>query len=142
MTKARAWVVTLVFAVALALPAIPGLLGDNFPISTYPMFSGRQSQTATIARAEGIHGDGSTSRLEPSDVANDEVIQAFETLRQATQQGPEASLDLCQRIAGRLSRDDYASVRLLTETYNVIQYFEEDEEPLTSNVHATCEVSP
>ena len=141
MSRARAYLATAIFGIAVALPAIPGLLDDDFPISTYPMFSGRQSETATIARAEGVRDDGSTGRLEPSIVANDEVIQAFETLRQAIRQGRQASLDLCERIAGRLSPEDYARVRLVTETYNVIDYFDDEDQPLTTNVHASCEVA-
>lgn len=140
MTRAKAYVLTLVFGVAVILPAIPGLMGDDFPISTYPMFSGRQSETATIARAEGLRADGSASRLQPSLVANDEVIQAFETLRQAISKGPEATLALCRRIAGRVSAHDYTEIRLLTETYNVIEYFDSDKGPLTSSVQASCEV--
>ena len=140
MMRAKAYALTLVLGAAVLLPAIPGLMGDDFPISTYPMFSGRQSETATIARAEGVRVDGSATRLEPSLVANDEVIQAFETLRQAIRQGPEASLALCLRIAGKMSADAYTEVRLLAETYDVIEYFDSDKEPLASRVHASCEV--
>ncbi|HEX5939667.1 MAG TPA: hypothetical protein VFZ12_04860, partial [Dehalococcoidia bacterium] len=120
MRKLRAYVLTGLFGLAVALPAIPGLVGDDFPISTYPMFSGRQSETASIARAEGVRADGSTGRLSPSLVANDEVIQAFETIRQAIYQGPEATTELCDRVAGRLEPDEYESVRIVTSIYNVI----------------------
>ncbi|MPZ23947.1 MAG: hypothetical protein GEU28_10485 [Dehalococcoidia bacterium] len=138
--KLRAYVLTALFGVAVAVPAIPELMSDDFPISTYPMFSGRQSETATIARAEGLRHDGGADRLAPSLVANDEVIQAFETIRQAIAQGSEATRTLCERIAGRLSDDEYASVRIVSSTYNVVDYFGEDTGPLASEVHADCRV--
>ena len=140
MRKLRAYALTGLFGLAVALPAIPGLVGDDFPISTYPMFSGRQSETASIARAEGVRADGSTGRLSPSLVANDEVIQAFETIRQAIYQGPEATTELCDRVAGRLEPDEYERVRIVTSIYNVIDYFDDQDEPLDSRVHASCEV--
>jgi hypothetical protein len=140
MRTARAYLLTLGFGLAVAMPAVPDLSGDNFPVSTYPMFSGRQSETATIARAEGIRNDGASERLEPSLVANDEVIQAFETIRQAIRQGPDASLQLCDRMAGKLEADEYEQVRIVSETYDVIEYFDDHRDPLFSQIHAECEV--
>ena len=74
-------------------------------------------------------------------MANDEVVQAFETLRQAVGQGPSATARLCERAAEwSAGRRDAVSVEIVSDTYNAVRYFEGDRAPLATVVHATCEV--
>jgi hypothetical protein len=144
MTLERAWPYgfAAVLIVAMLLPLLGDPRGDSFPFSTYPMFSGRASSEATVPHAVLVAGDGERTVLPPEAVANDEVIQAYETLRQAVGQGADATARLCARAAewqaGR--SDEPARVEIVSDTYNAVAYFEGDKEPLATTVHATCEV--
>lgn len=142
MDHARAYVISIAFAVAVALPLLWSPRNDSFPLSTYPMFSGRQSAQADIPHAIAVREGGIRRVLPPDAVLNDEVIQAFETLRQAIADGPEATLVLCERIAARAGRPNDTSVQIVTDRYDAIRYFDGDKEPLRSTVHASCEVPP
>ena len=144
MTLNRVWSYGLGAALTMAvlLPLAGDPRADSFPFSTYPMFAGRQSSEATIPHAVVIAANGDRSPLPPVAVANDEVIQAFETLRQAVRQGPDATARLCTRAAdwyaGRA--EGPARVEIVSDTYNAVAYFEGEKEPISTQVHASCEV--
>ncbi|HET9477677.1 MAG TPA: hypothetical protein VFP63_09330 [Dehalococcoidia bacterium] len=140
MDRARAYLVSIAFAAAVALPVLGSTESDSFPLSTYPMFSGRQSAEADIPHAVAITEGGERRVLPPDAILNDEVIQAFETLRQAIADGPEATHALCERIAARAGRPGDVAVEIVTDRYDAIRYFEGDEKPLRSTVHASCKV--
>ncbi len=141
MDRARAYLLSIAFAAAIALPVLGSPQSDSFPLSTYPMFSGRQSPEADIPHAVAITNAGARRLLPPDAVLNDEVIQAFETLRQAIADGPESTQALCERIAARAGRPGDSSVQIVTDRYHAIRYFDGNEEPLRSTVHASCEVT-
>jgi hypothetical protein len=127
---------------AVLLPLAGDPRADSFPFSTYPMFAGRQSSEATIPHAVVIDANGERSPLPPVAVANDEVIQAFETLRQAVRQGPDATARLCTRAAEWYAgRDESpARVEIVSDTYNAVAYFDGEKAPISTQVHASCEV--
>lgn len=143
MTLERIWSYGLgaALTIAVLLPLAGDPRDDGFPLSTYPMFSGRQSAEATIPHAVVIDAAGERAPLPPVTVANDEVIQAFETLRQAVRQGPEATARLCAHAAdwyaGR--HEGPARVEIVSDTYDAIAYFEGDRQPVATEVHASCE---
>ena len=87
-----------------------------------------------------IDAAGERTVFPPRAVANDEVIQAFETLRQAVRQGPEATARLCDRAAGWYGdrNDGPARVEGLSDTYNAVAYFDGDKQPLASS--RSCEL--
>ena len=144
MTLNRVWSYGLGAAlmVAVLLPLAGDPRADSFPFSTYPMFAGRQSSEATIPHAVVIDVNGDRSPLPPVAVANDEVIQAFETLRQAVRQGPDATARLCTRAADWYAgRDESpARVEIVSDTYNAVAYFDGEKAPISTQVHASCEV--
>jgi hypothetical protein len=143
VTLNRAWAYGFAAAliVAVLLPVFGDPRGDSFPFSTYPMFSGRQSSLATVPHAVVVSAGGERTALPPEAVANDEVIQAFETLRQAIRQGPDATAALCARAAAWQSgrAGGPARVEIVSDTYDGIAYFEGDKQPVRTEVHATCE---
>lgn len=141
LSRVAPYVISLVFIAAVAYPMFGSTRDDSFPLSTYPMFSGRQSPVADIPHAIAVSEDGERSVLPPAAVFNDEVIQALQTLRQAIAAGPEASMDLCRRIAGRAG-EDAARVEIVTDRYDAVRYFEGDKASLASTLHAACEVAP
>lgn len=116
---------------------------DSFPLSTYPMFSHPRSKP-WLFRARGMAPDRVTA-LEPSVVANDDVLQAAASVRQALLQGPEASEPLCHLIAERVAKLPHHAqvtwIELVSEQHDPIAYFEQyAPDPLQTVVHMRCEV--
>jgi hypothetical protein len=142
----RAW--AYVFSAALIAAVMWPLFGDawsdSFPFSTYPMFSGRQSSEVSIAHVVAVDAAGEAEVLPPEALGTDEVIQAFETVRQAIRQGDASVAALCADAADWASdrREDAVSIAVVTDTYDGVAYFDGETEPSASETHATCEVSP
>ena len=138
----RAWAygVTVVITAAVLLPLLGSPDGDSFPLSTYPMFSGLKSADASIPHVIGLTADGERVVLPPEAVANDEVIQAFETVRQAVRQGPSSTAALCSETAAWTAehREDVVQVAVVTDVYDAAAYFDGDREPRHTTVHAEC----
>ena len=141
LTRIAPYAVSLIILLAVAAPILTSTRTDSFPLSNYPMFSGRATPETSIPHAFAIDAQGNRTILPPSAVFNDEVVQAFETLRQAINAGPEATLDLCNQIATRAG-DDATTVEIVTDRFNAIRYFQGDKTPLSSTLHASCEVPP
>ncbi len=132
-----------VLATLVASPLFGAFEDDTaFPISTYPMFASDRPRVVSIAHAEATGEDGRSVPVPPEAVANDEVIQAFETVRQAIRDGPAALDALCRHVARELALGPAAEVRIVTETFDAVAYFEGQEAPLSRTVHATCPGGP
>ena len=142
--RLRAYLITTLLAGAVAAPLFGILRSDSFPISTYPMFASARASEVAISHALAVRTDGERRPLPPSAVANAEVIQAFETVRQALRQGPEATQALCDRIAAGLAHSGGQGgtkrVEIVTDRFDAVSYFKGDTQPLASTVHAQCEV--
>jgi hypothetical protein len=142
--RGRLWAygVSLALAAAVIWPVLGDPRDDSFPLSTYPMFSGRQSPETDISHIVAFTAEGERSVLPPEAVANDEVVQAFETIRQAVAQGPAATRALCEDAAAWAAghREGVARVVVVTDTYDAVAYFDGDKAPRGSTVHAECEV--
>lgn len=132
-----------VSALIVALVASPlfGAFGDDFPVSTYPMFASKRDSTVSIPSVVVVFADSSEAPASPSLVASDEVIQAFETIRQALRQGPEATRTLCEHVASGVRSRGAVEVRIQTATYDSIVYFSGDTEPDAVTVHERCAVT-
>jgi hypothetical protein len=134
---------TVVVAVVVLSPALRASPRDGFPLSTYPMFATDVGRVARVDTAVGLRADGSMATLSPQLVSGtDEVILAASTVTNAVAGGPEQTAGLCAEIAGRVatSRSDIAQVRLATETYDAVGYFDGNTTPAAVEVHATCPV--
>lgn len=138
LTRIAPYAVSLIVILAVLAPVFTSTRTDSFPLSNYPMFSGRKTAEASVPHAIAINGAGERRLLPPSAIFNDEVVQALETLRQAIAAGPEATLDLCRQAAERGAHPG-ETVQIVTDTFDGIRYFEGDKTPLSSTVHATCE---
>jgi hypothetical protein len=138
--RARAYVLTVVLAGLVASPLVGAFERDSFPVSTYPMFASARPTEVSLPHAIVGHADGSERPAPPTAIANDEVIQALSTLRQALRQGPEATAALCERIASRVAGSDALLVRIVTSTYNPVGYYTGEREPIHRVEHVDCEV--
>lgn len=120
---------------AVAAPVLGSPFRDSFPLSTYPMFSVARPQQATVSSAVGFDASGAEVTLRPTDIGGTrEVIQAAATISRAISRGEAA--ELCEEVLSNVPAA--AVVEIVTETFDVIAYFDESEEPLQRIVHARC----
>ncbi|WP_438009332.1 hypothetical protein WME89_12010 [Sorangium sp. So ce321] len=118
---------------------------DSFPLSTYPMFSwGRHDARTAVERAVGVDSRGGRRPIPPRLVGSEEVLQAKATLAQSIRQGARATRALCRGIAARVAEQsgqaDLVSVEIRTDTFDAVAFFEGQEAPIDSKLHATCKV--
>jgi hypothetical protein len=142
--RARVLPIAIVIVALVVLsPALRTSPRDGFPLSTYPMFATDVGRTARIDTAVGLRADGSTAMLSPQLVTGTgEVILAASTVTNAVNAGPDRAAGLCAEIASRVAghRTGIVEVRLATETYDAVDYFDGDKTPTAVEVHATCAV--
>jgi hypothetical protein len=125
----------VVLLVAAPVARSPG--DDSFPLSTYPMFSLARPQQTTVSSAAGYDAAGGRITLSPTVVGGTrEVIQAAGTVAQAI--GSGSSEELCREVLDKAGTRVVA-VEIVTETFDVIAYFDGDEDPVQRTVHARCE---
>ncbi len=117
---------------------------DSFPWSSYPMFAhGRADAITRVDRLMAVRADGERRPVPPRLVANDEVLQAAETLRRAIRSGRAGRKALCRQVAARLVEDpawdDIVHLELVTDKFDAIAYFSGDTAPIAkSRVHVRC----
>jgi hypothetical protein len=141
--RRRRIIVTTVVVGALVAPVV--LDRDGFPLSTYPMYSRVRGEQVTLATAQAVGPDGSTSALTLEVVgdSDDPLIVAGE-LRDAIRDG--RAEQRCVVIAARASRwgglpPDATTIEVVTERHDVVAQVEGGESLVDRTVHARCEVS-
>ncbi len=121
---------------AVAAPVVRSPADDSFPLSTYPMFSTARPQETTVSSAAGYDAAGERLTLSPAVVGGTrEVIQAAGTVAQAI--GSGSADELCREVLANAPAEVVA-IEIVTETYDVIAYFDGDETPRQQTVHARC----
>ncbi len=114
---------------------------DSFPFSNYPMFSFPRDRDSTVNVAIGFGADGQPVTLSPESIAgSDQVIHAARAVGDAVRS--DAAPALCEEIARRVAAGSTpaASIEIVTETFDVVDWFDGDTEPDQRVVHARCEV--
>ena len=135
MTRAARCVVSLAVVIAVAFPVLGSPFRDSFPLSTYPMFSVARPQQATVNSAVGFDGAGAELTLRPLDIGGTrEVIQAAATISRPISRGETD--ELCEEVLSKV--EEAAVIEIVTETYDVVAYFDDDQDPLQRIVHARC----
>lgn len=117
---------------------------DDFPLSTYPMYSRARGGAVTLATAQAVDQNGETSALTLGVIgdSDDPLIVAGE-LRDAIRD--DRAGDRCEEIAQRAAMWGglpAASVRIevVTERHEVVVQVEGGQSLLSRTVHASCEV--
>jgi hypothetical protein len=129
VARTYAYSFSLLVITAVMAPALIEPPRDDFPLSTYPMFSRPMREArAELPAAFAVLADGTRQRVPPALVTSSDVLQALVSLRQAVRAGPHASRALCAGIAARLSESagiwrDARQVEIVTQTLDAIQYF-------------------
>ena len=109
---------------------------DDFPLSTYPMFSRSAGTEVAIPHVVWFDSEGNRSVVDRGDLGAGEVMQAFESLRIIVRSDDEAQT-FCVDVAGRVS-DAAVEVQVVTDTFDAVEYFADNRIPSASTVHASC----
>jgi len=136
--------VTIGIAVLIVSPLALRRGWDDFPISSYPMFSrGTLGTVENLAHALVVHADGTRSPASPALVGTPEPMVANAIVLRAINRGTTA--ELCTTIAARAPEG--TAIEIAVSTYDTKTYFAEKRpngpdprEPLARTVHARCDV--
>ena len=146
MTRWLPWFALTFVVVAVAHPMILDPPPDDFPLSSYPMFTTDRTGPSAVPTAVGLTTSGERHRLSPSLLAGaDEPILAVRTAREAV--GADRAEAWCEEIADRVAEDatirngaPVAVVEVVTELHDAVATMVDDAPPLDTTVHAACVV--
>ncbi|HTJ85247.1 MAG TPA: hypothetical protein VL400_26200 [Polyangiaceae bacterium] len=136
----------LAAAVLLVLSPLARGMKDDFPLSSYPMFSTPKDEKAVVDHAVVVSEDGRERILSPKELGTDEVLQAETVLIAAVRGGKKSTAAFCASIAKRLAASPPPgsppkSVEIRTVTYDSGTYLRDDDAPPEKNVvRARCPV--
>ncbi len=138
MASIATLVVLSVFA-----PAFQQSAKDNFPWSSYPMFSfGRPDTHLTLSQALGVSAKGERFPLDNRLVGGSfEVLQTMMTIQRAIDGGPEFATALCNAILARIETreaEQVIAVELATSSFDTLDYFRNGHRPIERHVHTRC----
>jgi len=137
VTNRGRWVVTVVVGLVVIAPALLADPGDDFPISTYPMFTAERDRVVDIDTAVLVDADG-RRRLSPEIVGGtEEIVSAAVTVSRAIADGDVSLARLCAEIAGRV--DGPGSVEIVTERHDAVALLQDGVPPVAVTVHERCE---
>ncbi|MBX3189931.1 MAG: hypothetical protein KF819_23090 [Labilithrix sp.] len=141
--KRVAWVVTGACALVVVSPIARERGWDDFPISSYPMFSrGDLGDVVALSHVVVEHDDGTRAPAPTESIGTPEPMVAKGIVEGAVARGEAAAL--CARIARRIADGSPRrprAIEVVTSTFDVQAYFTSGREPRERQVHARCEVS-
>lgn len=123
---------------------------DDFPLSTYPMYSGARLREQSLVTAVGVDDAGDRSRLSLGLIgASDDPLIVAAELRSAIADG--RADEQCEAIAARLSHAGASgeggppprstvAVEVVTERVDVVAEVLGEPSVLDRTVHARCDV--
>ncbi len=115
---------------------------DDFPLSTYPMYSRSRPSEVSFVTASGIDETGARRDLSLGIIgASDDPLVVAGELRAAIRDGRAA--ERCDAIARRTADADrfgIDEIEIVTERHNVIDRVEGRASLLDRTVHARCSI--
>lgn len=146
IARARAWAVTCALAAVVASPVVRWRGWDDYPISSYPMFSrGDLGNEVTLSHVVLERVDGTRMPASPDAIGTPEPMVAKRIVEGAIARGEARGL--CERVAGRVrGSGDVRVVEVVTSVFDVRAYFEtrsgsgSGSGEKAREVHARCEV--
>jgi hypothetical protein len=115
---------------------------DDFPISSYPMFSRNVGRIVTLGHALFVDESGERTPVPPAIVGTPEPMVAKNLVENAIARGQAA--ELCAQIASRANPPNAKGqrgverVEIVTSTFDSRLYFQAARTPTNRTVHATC----
>jgi hypothetical protein len=118
---------------------------DEYPLSTYPMFSYDRDRTFELITAVARGEDGFERPVPPRLVASAEAMHAQKALMKAVQRGRAKAM--CREMAARVAHDAQASglgsseeVAIVERTVDVLDYLAGDPRPARTKLIARCPI--
>jgi hypothetical protein len=141
-TRFGAYAVSIIVVALVLSPVVRPGQPDSFPLSTYPMFSNRLGRTAALSTAVGLTATGDVRRLSPELISGGyEPVRAYATVDASIAHGDTDAL--CDEIAERTRKSgapDIVAIEVVTETHDVIAWFDGDKDADDRYVYAHCEL--
>jgi len=143
VSRLAAYGIGLSLAVATAWPGFGDPTDDSYPLSTYPMFA-RPRDKPWLDFVEAVDRSGAMTRVGPSLLGSDEVMQAVATVKRAVAAGPDGVGRLCASVAERIAHDPEShalvEVRVVGARFDPLAYFTTGPAPEQKVEHARCTV--
>ena len=119
---------------------------DSFPLSYFPMFTAKRSETYSARTIYGVDSSGERIVL-PYRFAGS---GGFNSVRRqlGVRVREKRAGELCEQVAARVGRSkkrehkQIREVRIARETHNVDAFFAGELTPLSEKVYAACEAPP
>jgi hypothetical protein len=128
--------VTVAVGAVVLAPALLPDPADDFPISTYPMFTIERGDVVDLDTAVLVDDDG-RHRLSPEAIGGtDEIVAAAVTVSNAVAGGAATLALLCQDIADRV--DDDGEVQIVTERHDAVDLLRDGAPAIEVTVHERC----
>jgi hypothetical protein len=137
--NARA-LITVAIALVVLSPVARRRGWDDFPISSYPMFSrGDLGGAQSLAHVLIVHADGRRTPAPPSIVGSPEPMVVLSIVAQAVRNG--TARELCTAVAARVRDADAVSVEVVVSAFDAMKYFRDGKRaPESRQVHASCRI--
>jgi len=130
-------VVTVAAVLVVVAPAVLPDPEDDFPISTYPMFTAERGRVVDLDTAVLVDADG-RHRLSPFEVGGtDEIVSAAVAVSRAIAGGPVALATLCADIAERVAGP--GTIEVVTERHDAVALLQDGSPPVAITVHHECD---
>lgn len=141
MRRVPAVLVSLFVVAAILAPALRDPPRDSFPLSTYPMFSSVRGPS-WVHVVVGFDAEGREHRVDPSVVANAEVMQAARTIALAVRRfrSRQLCLEVAGRVAGERALAGVERLEVQSRRFDPRTYFESGGVPERTIRRARCEV--
>ena len=137
MTNRGRWLLTVAVTLVVGAPALWPDPDDDFPISTYPMFTADRGRVVAIDTAVLVDADDERHRLSPEMVGGtDEIVTAAVAVSRAIAAGDDALRRFCATVADRV--DEPGTIEVVTERHDAIALLREDAPAEAVTVHERC----
>lgn len=116
---------------------------DNFPFSTYPMFTSNRERVDLMVM---LYSDDPSRLLEgtrvpPAWIAGEEVMMATATIKRATWAGPAGMSRLCAEVRAKSEGEGLRALAFVVETMDVRAIIDKVDAPHTRRIHFLCPAS-
>lgn len=137
---------TALVLIAMLVPV--ALDRDDFPLSTYPMYSEARPSTVVLPTAVAVDADGERQRLSLDVIAGvDDPLIAAAELRDAI--AADRADETCAAVARRLvasgddlgGRSPLVAVEVATERHDTVARVRGEPSEVAREVHARCAIS-
>ncbi|MDQ3207926.1 MAG: hypothetical protein M3Q37_04905 [Gemmatimonadota bacterium] len=146
MTKLRAGILSITMVATTLSPIGENWRPrpkDNFPLSHYPMFSAKRSDSVRITYLLAADSSGNWSPVSYRHVGPGGLNQVRRQIAAIVRRGDPKWL--CRTVAAKVARDakhlqEAFTLRVVTGSYRLSDYLEGTRVPFAEREHASCSV--